>query len=145
MVYAGRIVKKKGQATLEFTLMFVIMVTLVFGILGLWKWSVGNFVNRQTYYNSSRLSAGTIGSAGEYSYQSSEAGAEDMTLLDTAGSKSSTSKTAPPSGGGASASSPSISSVLPQEDIEEEIKELEEQIARLDEQLVALDEAEVQA
>lgn len=49
----------KAQATLEFTLIFVIMVALVMGLLGLWKWSSDNIVKRQLSYNSTRLQAGS--------------------------------------------------------------------------------------
>ena len=48
-----------GQATLEFTLIFVIMVALLFGLLGLWKWSSDSIIQRQLKYNTSRLEAGS--------------------------------------------------------------------------------------
>lgn len=50
---------KKAQATLEFTLIFVIMVMLLLGLLGLWKWSSDNIVSRQQNFNASRLQAGS--------------------------------------------------------------------------------------
>jgi hypothetical protein len=59
MDYAGRLKRGNGQATLEFTLMFVIMVALLFSLLGMWKWSVSSMVNRQKAYNATRLSAGS--------------------------------------------------------------------------------------
>ena len=49
----------KGQATLEFTLIFVIMVALTLGLLGLWKWSSDNIVKRQLEYNKTRVEAGS--------------------------------------------------------------------------------------
>jgi len=52
---------KKAQATLEFTLVFVIMVALLFGLLGLWKWSSDNIIRRQVFYNSTRKTAGSTG------------------------------------------------------------------------------------
>lgn len=55
---------KKAQATLEFTVIFVIMVTLLMGLLGLWKWSSDNIVSRQLHYNATRLAAGS-GSPGQ--------------------------------------------------------------------------------
>ena len=55
---------KKAQATLEFTVIFVIMVTLLMGLLALWKWSSDNIVQRQQSYNTTRLQAGS-GSPGE--------------------------------------------------------------------------------
>ena len=51
--------RQKSQATLEFTLIFVIIVMLLFGLLSLWKWSVNNIVYRQKAYNSSRTQAGS--------------------------------------------------------------------------------------
>jgi len=50
---------KKAQATLEFTVVFVIMVTLLMGLLTLWKWSSDNIVNRQKKYNETRVGAGS--------------------------------------------------------------------------------------
>ncbi len=50
---------RKAQATLEFTLIFVIMVSLLLGLLSLWKWSSDNIVKRQQSYNASRLGAGS--------------------------------------------------------------------------------------
>ena len=49
----------KAQATLEFTLIFVIMVALLMGLLGLWKWSSDNIIKRQVAYNGSRTLAGS--------------------------------------------------------------------------------------
>lgn len=49
----------KAQATLEFTLIFVVMVALLFGLLGLWKWSSDNIIRRQIEYNAGRVSAGS--------------------------------------------------------------------------------------
>ena len=46
---------KKAQATLEFAVVFVIMIMLLFGMLSLWKWSSDRIVKRQVEYNSTRL------------------------------------------------------------------------------------------
>ena len=51
--------RNKAQATLEFTLIFVIIVALLMGLLTLWKWSSDNIIKRQRNYNSSRLTAGS--------------------------------------------------------------------------------------
>ncbi len=51
--------RKKAQATLEFTLIFVITVALLLGLLGLWKWSSDNIVKRQLRYNATRVGAGS--------------------------------------------------------------------------------------
>jgi len=48
----------KAQATLEFTVVFAIMVFLLLGMLSLWKWSSDKIVNRQVRYNSERLKSG---------------------------------------------------------------------------------------
>lgn len=48
----------KAQATLEFTVVFVIAVFLLLGMLSLWKWSSDRIVSRQVQYNGGRLSAG---------------------------------------------------------------------------------------
>jgi len=53
---------KNGQVTLEFTLIFVIMVALLAGLLSLWKWSSDNIIKRQINYNSTRAQAGQISS-----------------------------------------------------------------------------------
>ncbi|MFA6358480.1 MAG: hypothetical protein WCY09_07485 [Candidatus Omnitrophota bacterium] len=49
---------KKAQATLEFTLTFVIMVTLLFGLIKIWKGSSDKIIKAQLDYNSSRKDAG---------------------------------------------------------------------------------------
>lgn len=51
--------KLRAQATLEFTLMFVVLAVLLMGLLGLWKWSSDNIVKRQQSYNATRLQAGS--------------------------------------------------------------------------------------
>lgn len=51
---------KKAQTTLEFVLFFIIMVALLVGLLGLWKWSSDNIVRRQVGYNTTRPQAGQI-------------------------------------------------------------------------------------
>jgi len=50
----------KGQVTLEFTLVFIIVVALLVGLLGLWKWSSDNIIKRQVDYNAKRPTAGQI-------------------------------------------------------------------------------------
>lgn len=49
---------KKAQATLEFTLIFIVSTALLLGLLGLWKWSSDNIVKRQLDYNAQREKAG---------------------------------------------------------------------------------------
>jgi hypothetical protein len=49
----------KAQATLEFTVVFVIMIFLLMGMLRLWKWSSDRLVQRQQIYESQRLEKGT--------------------------------------------------------------------------------------
>lgn len=50
---------KKAQATLEFTLIFVLMAALLMGLIGLWKWSSDNIIRRQLNYNTTRVGAGS--------------------------------------------------------------------------------------
>lgn len=52
--------KTKAQATLEFTLIFVIIVALLLTLFVLWKWTTDNIVKRQKWYNGSRTAAGSI-------------------------------------------------------------------------------------
>ncbi|MCK9432772.1 MAG: hypothetical protein PHS12_05765 [Candidatus Omnitrophica bacterium] len=56
---------KKAQATLEFTLVFVIMVALIAGLLNLWAWSEGQIWARQGSYEGTRVAAGSKDSPGE--------------------------------------------------------------------------------
>jgi hypothetical protein len=70
-----------GQATLEFTLMFVIMVALIFGLLGMWKWSVTNIVKRQEAYNSSRLAAGSSSPGVSYGYSAPAISDSELNFL----------------------------------------------------------------
>ncbi|PIS34256.1 MAG: hypothetical protein COT38_01050 [Candidatus Omnitrophica bacterium CG08_land_8_20_14_0_20_41_16] len=55
--------RDKAQATLEFTLIFVIMVALLAGLLGLWKWSSDNIIRRQLNYNATRVAEGSTPSS----------------------------------------------------------------------------------
>lgn len=55
----------KAQVTLEFILVFVIMVFLLMGLLSLWKWSSDNIIRRQMNYNSTRIEAGKIAAGDE--------------------------------------------------------------------------------
>jgi hypothetical protein len=54
---------KRAQATLEFTLVSVIIIALLVSLVGLWKWSSDNIVRRQVKYNDSRVEAGSPESA----------------------------------------------------------------------------------
>lgn len=53
--------RMRGQATLEFTLVFIIATALLLGLLGLWKWSSDNIISRQIEYNKTaeRVNRGT--------------------------------------------------------------------------------------
>lgn len=50
---------RKAQITLEFTLIFVIIIVLISGLFTFWKWSSDNIVKRQVRYNRTRLQAGS--------------------------------------------------------------------------------------
>ncbi|MDD3345817.1 MAG: hypothetical protein PHO34_05285 [Candidatus Omnitrophica bacterium] len=56
---------KKAQATLEFTLIFIIAVALIAGLLNLWSWSKDQIWARQGSYEDTRVQAGSRDSAGE--------------------------------------------------------------------------------
>ena len=74
---------KRAQVTLEFTLIFVIMIALLAGLLSLWKWSSDNIIKRQVSYNSSRVAAGQI-SAGQTppaTYEAEEITKKDVYLF----------------------------------------------------------------
>lgn len=49
----------KAQATLEFTLFFIIMAALSLGLIGLWKFSSDTIVERQIDYNATRVQQGS--------------------------------------------------------------------------------------
>jgi len=51
---------RRAQATLEFTLAFVIIVALIASLFIMWKWSTDNIVKRQKWYSGSRVQAGSI-------------------------------------------------------------------------------------
>jgi hypothetical protein len=53
---------QRAQATLEFTLIFIITATLLAGLIGLWKWSSDNIIKRQVDYNTTRVQAGSTAS-----------------------------------------------------------------------------------
>lgn len=55
----NRILKIKGQVTLEISLIFIIIVLLLGGILKIWLWANNQIVERQLKFNASRVSAGT--------------------------------------------------------------------------------------
>ena len=56
---------KKAQATLEFALIFIIMVALIAGLLNLWSWSKNNIPARRDAFEGSRVGAGSKSSPGE--------------------------------------------------------------------------------
>jgi uncharacterized protein (UPF0333 family) len=56
---------KKGQATLEFALVFIIVAFLIIGLLFLWRWSKDNIGARWGAFESQRVKAGTKGTAGQ--------------------------------------------------------------------------------
>ena len=56
---------KKGQATLEFALVFIIVAALILGLLFLWEWSKTNINWRQGAFEKDRVKAGTKTSAGQ--------------------------------------------------------------------------------
>jgi hypothetical protein len=56
---------RKAQATLEFTLVFIISAVLIMGLLRLWRWSHNNISLRQSAYEGSRVEAGKIASPGQ--------------------------------------------------------------------------------
>ena len=49
---------RKGQATLEFALIFIIVAALILGLLVLWKWSKDNIPSRQGEFEGTRVEAG---------------------------------------------------------------------------------------
>ncbi len=57
--------KKKGQAILEFALSFIIIAALIAGLLTLWEWSKNNIGARQGAFEGTRVAAGSIGSPGQ--------------------------------------------------------------------------------
>ena len=50
---------KSGQAILETSISFVLMIALLCGILKVWFWFNSNMVKRQIGYNATRVHAGT--------------------------------------------------------------------------------------
>jgi len=76
-----------GQATLEFTLIFVIMVFLLMGLLGLWKWSSDNIIKRQVAYNGSRVGAGSTNRGGPLKWSAGAAAITDNESMGGAGSQ----------------------------------------------------------
>ena len=49
----------KAQATLEFTLFFIILAGLSLGLIALWKSSSDKIIRRQVAYNASRVQQGS--------------------------------------------------------------------------------------
>jgi hypothetical protein len=56
--------KRRAQATLEFTLAFVIIVALSLSLFIMWKWSTDNIVKRQRWYYQTRVEAGSTATPG---------------------------------------------------------------------------------
>ena len=54
--------KRRAQATLEFTLAFVIIIALSLSLFIMWKWSTDNIVKRQKWYHNTRVQSGSISS-----------------------------------------------------------------------------------
>ena len=84
----NKILKNKGQSTLELSLVFVLMVLLVGGIVKIWLWSNKQIVERQLRYNATRVAAGT--SSDGYTlqwpvYQPSELKEDDVLLNNNSG------------------------------------------------------------
>ena len=63
----------KAQATLEFTLFFIILAALSLGLIGLWKSSSDKIIRRQINYNATRVQQGSTSpvpaSAGNVPYE----------------------------------------------------------------------------
>lgn len=76
--------KIKGQATLEMTIVIIIIVLFLGGIINIWAWANTQIVKRQLRYNASRVVAGT--STDVYVLQwpvyAPDNLTEDMVLLD---------------------------------------------------------------
>ena len=73
---------EKAQATLEFTLVFIIAVALIAGLLNMWVWSKNQIWARQGAYEGSRVAAGTNATAGEPSgYGASPLSDKDIYLF----------------------------------------------------------------
>ena len=51
---------KKSQSILEATLVFVVGLSLFFGIMGMWMWGDNQIAKRQPEYNKTRIEAGSI-------------------------------------------------------------------------------------
>lgn len=54
-----RILKNKGQSSLESAIVFVLVVLFLGGITKIWLWANRQIVERQIRYNNSRVIAGT--------------------------------------------------------------------------------------
>jgi len=54
-----KIMGKKGQSTLEATVVMVMVILLLGGVINLWLWANNQIVRRQLGYNASRVIAGT--------------------------------------------------------------------------------------
>lgn len=55
----GRLMRnKRGQGTLEITIILVTMVCLLYGVINIWMWGNKQIVMRQVAYNNTRVIAG---------------------------------------------------------------------------------------
>lgn len=68
--------KQAGQATLEFTIMFIAAAILLVGLTSLWKISSNKIPSRQASYNNTRLQAGSS-SPGEPTVSYGQSGSSD--------------------------------------------------------------------
>jgi uncharacterized protein (UPF0333 family) len=57
----NKVLKQKGQASLETAIAFVMVILLLAGIIKMWFWANNQIVQRQVRYNASRVAAGTAG------------------------------------------------------------------------------------
>ncbi|MFH0763272.1 MAG: hypothetical protein V1925_05235 [Candidatus Omnitrophota bacterium] len=55
----GILKDKKGQATLETALAFIIIILFLGGIIKIWFWANNQIVQRQVRFNETRVAAGT--------------------------------------------------------------------------------------
>jgi hypothetical protein len=56
---------KKAQATLEFSLVLIIIVALIAGLVSIAAWSRSHLIKRQAEFDATRVAAGSIASPGE--------------------------------------------------------------------------------
>lgn len=75
--------KIKAQATLEMTIVIIIIVLFLGGIINIWAWANTQIVKRQLRYNASRVAAGSSSDAYvlQWPVYTPDALTEDMVLL----------------------------------------------------------------